>query len=106
MADVHRVRMIRSGGYAGLTRRYEVDAAGLDPAQCRRLDALVAALRRAASMGAQRGGAQSGGQPDRFQFDIEVVTAEGARQWRIAEASASPEQKALIDWIKAMARPA
>jgi Ser/Thr protein kinase RdoA (MazF antagonist) len=100
MADVHRVRVIQSGGFAGLTRRYEVEAARLDPAQCRRLGELVAALQRSA---ARR--TEAGRQPDRFQFDVEVVTAAGATRWRVAEAGASPEQKALIDWIKAAARP-
>jgi hypothetical protein len=100
MADVHRVRVTQSGGFAGLTRHYEVEAAKLDPAQSRRLDELVAALPRPAG-----GGAQQKGQPDRFQYDLEVETKGGARQWRVPEAAASPEHKALIDWIKATAKP-
>lgn len=101
MADVRRLCLIQSGGFAGLTRRYEVDAAGLDAAERRTLDGLLAALERAPSVGAPKGG-----QADRFQFDLEVETAAGKRQWRVAEAAAAPAQKALIDWIKARAKPA
>ena len=100
MADVHRVRVTQSGGFAGLPRRYEVEAAKLDPAQSRRLDELVAAL-----PGSQAGGTQQKNQADRFQYDLEVETKAGARQWRVPEAAASPEHKALIDWIKATAKP-
>ena len=100
MADVHRVRVVQSGGFAGLTRRYEVDSAKLDPAQSRRLDELVAALPHPAS-----GDTEQKGQADRFQYDLEVETKAGARQWRVPEAAASPEHKALIDWIKATAKP-
>ena len=100
MADVHRVRVVQSGGFAGLTRRYEVEAAKLDSAQSRRLDELVAALPHPAS-----GDTEQKGQADRFQYDLEVETKSGARQWRVPEAAASPEHKALIDWIKATAKP-
>ena len=100
MADVHRVRVVQSGGFAGLTRRYEVDSAKLDPAQSRRLDELVAALPHPAS-----GDTEQKGQADRFQYDLEVETNSGARQWRVPEAAASPAHKALIDWIKATAKP-
>jgi hypothetical protein len=100
MADVHRVRVVQSGGFAGLTRRYEVEAAKLDPAQSRRLDQLVAAL-----PGSPAAGTPQKGQADRFQYDLEVETKAGARQWRVPEAAASPEHKALIDWIKATAKP-
>jgi hypothetical protein len=99
MADVHRVRVTQSGGFAGLTRRYEVEAGKLDPAQSRRLDELVAALPHPAA------GPQQKGQPDRFQYDLEVETKAGARQWRVPEAAASSAHKALIDWIKATAKP-
>ena len=100
MADVHRVRVVQSGGFAGLTRRYEVDSAKLDPAQSRRLDELVAALPHPAS-----GDTEQKGQADRFQYDLEVETKSGAHQWRVPEAAASPAHKALIDWIKATAKP-
>ena len=100
MADVHRVRVVQSGGFAGLTRRYEVEAAKLDSAQSRRLDELVAALPHPAAEGGQQKG-----QPDRFQYDLEVETKSGAHQWRVPEAAASPAHKALIDWIKATAKP-
>ena len=100
MADVHRVRVVQSGGFAGLTRRYEVDSAKLDPAQSRRLDELVAALPRSPP-----GDTQPKGQADRFQYDLEVETKSGPRQWRVPEAAASPAHKALIDWIKATAKP-
>ena len=99
MADVRRLRLTQSGGFAGLTRRYEVDAVSLDPAQRKRLEELLAAL------GHPSAAAAKGGQPDRFQFDLAVETAAGARQWRIAEADAGPAQKALIDWIKTQAKP-
>ena len=100
MADVHRVRVVQSGGFAGLTRRYEVEAAKLDSAQSRRLDELVAALPHPAAEGDQQKD-----QPDRFQYDLEVETKSGAHQWRVPEAAASPAHKALIDWIKATAKP-
>ena len=54
------VRVTQSGGFAGLTRRYEVEAAKLDPAQSRRLDELVAAL-----PGSPAGGIQQKNQADR-----------------------------------------
>jgi hypothetical protein len=95
MAHVRRVKVIQSGGFAGITRTYEVDAAKLDPVQRRRLDDLVAALQRPAA-----GVAQDKRQPDRFQFDIEIANSSGSKHYRLAEAEVSAELSALIYWVK------
>ncbi|MDQ3150576.1 MAG: hypothetical protein M3R63_02245 [Actinomycetota bacterium] len=71
MSDEHvRADLVRSGGFAGLTRRSSVDTATLPPDEARQLRDLVAGLDFAALADA---GASRSRAPDSYSYDLTIV---------------------------------
>ena len=94
-----RIVCERSGGFAGLTTRVEIDSNALTAAQNRELQTLIeqahlldqpAKKRRANNVAA-----------DGFQYDLIVEADEANRTLTLNDGSASAEMLALIDWLMA-----
>lgn len=88
------VTVVRSGGVAGLTRRWGVQAPPSDPA---RWSALVAACPwdDPPPSGDGRPGA------DRFSWTVEVSSAGARRRAALSESEAAGAWRALIDAVRA-----
>ncbi len=94
-----RIVCERSGGFAGLTTRTEVDTDTLPAAQKRELQTLVeqsqlldqpAAKKRKAKVVA-----------DGFQYDLTVTTEDAERTLTLNDGSVSEDMLALLDWLTA-----
>jgi hypothetical protein len=94
-----KIAVVRSGGFAGITLRSEVDTATLPPEEAREWESLVAAadLRSiAAGTGRRHGGRSARGVPDAFQYDL-TVEDEGRRtQVTAGESELPPPAKELV----------
>jgi hypothetical protein len=80
----------RSGGFAGLTMRCEVDTEQLPPAEGQKLEQLV---EKVEASGAGAGGP---GKPDRFQYDLTVTRGGKTRTFQLAEQELTPEGRELV----------
>ena len=94
MARRTLVRILRSGGLAAFTRRYQLDSATLDPTDLARLEELVGAAELDARPSPPRGA-------DRFQYDFEVERNGDIRRTTAYDGSIPPGLEALRDWVLA-----
>jgi hypothetical protein len=89
-----KIRLVRSGGFAGIRREARIDTETLDPARAEELCGIVHSAERA---GLFRRGA--GGPPaehrDRFRYQLTVEDDRGTREAQFSEADA-PETAALV----------
>ena len=92
---VVEISVVRSGGFGGLMRRFELRAADLDEAAQRELAALATPV-IAAKPDRQ---ANAPGQPDRFQYDVDIATSRGRTALQTSETLMSPAVRALVDWV-------
>jgi hypothetical protein len=91
-----RLELVRSGGIAGLTRRWVVDVERLAPDERRGWEALVRAARLDAGPGAERGRGA-----DRFVYRL-MVERDGRReQHELAEETLSGGARALVERVVA-----
>jgi hypothetical protein len=101
-----KIAVERSGGFAGMTVRSEVDTAKLPPEQAREWESLVASadLRSIAQGRGRRGGRHRPGMPDAFQYDL-TVEDQGHRTHVAAnEAELPPPAKELVQRVIQHAR--
>jgi hypothetical protein len=97
MADEpERIELERSGGFANIPMRATVPTSVLGPEERAGVDAL---LSRAPV------GATEVGDPDRFQYDITVVTGERRHHVRIGEREVDDRLRPLIDRVEREATP-
>jgi hypothetical protein len=92
------IDLVRSGGFAGISRRASVDTEKLPPAEAARIAELVHgvdfdALTQRATGPPRR--------PDRFQYDLDVREGGRRHQLTLGERDAPPELRALIDHVLA-----
>ena len=92
-----RIEFERSGGFANLTLRADVAAAELDPRERAALDAL---LQRPPAGAAARAGA-----PDRFQYDVTVISGGERHHVQLGERDVDEHLRALIDRLERAAAP-
>lgn len=96
-----RIVCERSGGFAGLTTRAEVDTAHLSPADARKLKQMVEESRlleqpaRAADL-----------MPDQYQYDLTIEDGGRTHTVQTNDAAASEETMKLVDWVMQTARKA
>ena len=95
--EPERIEFERSGGFANIPVRAAVSADVLDP---RERAALAALLAREPAGAAARAGA-----PDRFQYDVTVVTGGRRHQVRLGERELDGDLRALIDRLERAAAP-
>jgi hypothetical protein len=96
-----KVRLVRSGGVAGMRLATEADSARLPDESARSLARLVedsGVLLLPPSAAALPSG------PDRFAYRVTVETAGGQHTVEIAEEDMTPALEPLIDWLVSHAR--
>ncbi len=97
-----RIELRRSGGFAGLTRRVELDTAVLTEQQAAELEQLVEAAQLdqlpVAPAPAARGA-------DRFQYDLVVRTDGAHHDVRVREGQVPPPLRRLIDRLLELGAP-
>ena len=93
-----RVKLERSGGFAGIKRTVAVDAATLPPEDAAELARLVAAadLEHYSETPTDRPG-----KPDRFIYRLTVEHEGGQRSVSVGEEAVSPVLRRLLDWLQA-----
>jgi hypothetical protein len=94
------VRLVKSGGIAGLKVRAEVDSEQNAPAQQREMEKLVEAA-KLFDQPAKPGGRAM---PDQFQYEITVEDEGKTHSFVTNEAAASDELLELVDWLIAAAK--
>ena len=92
-----RIELERSGGFANIPLRAAVPADALDAQERAGLEALLA---RAPAGATARAGA-----PDRFQYDVTVVTGDRRHHVRLGERELDEPLRALIDRLERDAAP-
>jgi hypothetical protein len=89
MEEGWRIELVRSGGVAGVTRRWSLDSADLSPKEAAEFEPLLAALDDAPA--AAPPGA------DRFQYELRVTRGEQTRTVTLHEGAIPAELRPLID---------
>jgi hypothetical protein len=92
-----RIEFERSGGFANIPVRAAVSADALDLRERAALEALLA---RESAGATARAGA-----PDRFQYDVTVVTGGRRHHVRLGERELDDDLRALIDRLERAAAP-
>ena len=93
-----RIVCERSGGFAGLTTRTEVDTDTLTTAQKRELQTLVEQSQLLDQLGKKR---KAKTVADGFQYELTVTTEGGENTLTLHDGSVSEDMLALIDWLMA-----
>ena len=94
-----RIEFQRSGGFAGLTMRTEVDTSELPPEDAEVFERLVASLERSGI-----GASPPPGKPDRFQYELTVTRGKDSRRFQLAEQELTPEARQLVSLLVERAR--
>lgn len=94
-----RIVCERTGGFAGLTLRAEVDSEQLTPAEARKLKRLVEEARPF-----DQPAEAKGAMPDQYQYDLEIEDEGRTRTIQTNDAAASEEMTKLIEWVIEAAR--
>lgn len=94
-----RIEFQRSGGFAGLTMRTEVDTSELPPEDAEVFERLVDRLE-----GSGVGDSPPPGKPDRFQYELTVTRGKESRRFRLAEQDLTPEARELVSLLVERAR--
>ncbi len=94
-----RIEFQRSGGFAGLTMRTEVDTSELPPEDAEVFERLVASLE-----GSGVGASPPAGKPDRFQYELTVTRGKESRRFQLAEQDLTPEARELVSLLVERAR--
>lgn len=94
------VRLVRTGGIAGLKVQAEVDSEQLPPAQKREMKKLV----EEAELFDQPARLSSRAMPDQFQYEITIEDEGKTHSFVTNDAAVSDELLELIDWLSATAK--
>ncbi len=98
-----KVRLVRSGGVAGVRLATEADCEKLPDARARSLARLV---EQSGILSLPTGAPGSRPAPDRFAYRVTVETDAGEHTVEVAEDDVTPALEPLIDWLVAHARDA
>jgi emfourin len=97
-----RVEVVRSGGFAGLSRAAAMDTADLDHERAEQLRSLVDESQIDRLTGAPPG---RGGAPDRYQYDVTVTRGNHRRSIVLHEAEMPDAARRLVRWVLQGASP-
>ncbi|MBV9494904.1 MAG: hypothetical protein JOZ54_11710 [Acidobacteria bacterium] len=97
-----KVGFHRSGGFAGLSLKSEVDCSQLPPGKCKELEQLVGLLRAAGQPAPSP--SKSSYYADAFQYEVTVQDDDGTQKYRAGDGEMSPEMEKVVDWLTAHAR--
>lgn len=93
-----RIVCERSGGFAGLTTRTEVDSETLTAVQKRELQTLIEQSQLLDQPGKKR---KAKTVADGFQYELTVTTEDGEHALTLDDGSVSEDMLALLDWLMA-----
>jgi hypothetical protein len=93
--DRVRVEVVRSGGFAGLTRAAAVDTAELDGERAEQLRELVDESQIESLISASPGS----GAADRFQYDVTVTRANQRTSVVLRETNMPDAARRLVRWV-------
>ncbi|HWQ31598.1 MAG TPA: protealysin inhibitor emfourin [Blastocatellia bacterium] len=96
-----QIHFERTGGFAGITLKTDVDSEKLPAREARTLNRLIEEA-RLLDQPARASGA--GDQPDQFQYEITVSDAGRTRTIQTSDAAVSDEMRELIAWLTRAAR--
>jgi hypothetical protein len=94
-----RIEVLRSGGFANIWRRAEIDTDELPPDRAEEYERLVAGIDFDA---VKRGTSPSGA--DRFVYDVRIERDAGTEALHVSEADAPPALRELISHVLAEQR--
>jgi hypothetical protein len=101
--EVMKIRLERSGGFAGMTRTVEVDVDSLSEDERSAVMGLVQSADFFALPASVSSDAPAGA--DRFNYRITVESAHGTHTVEATEASAPDSLEPLIDWLNRNGQP-
>jgi hypothetical protein len=93
-----RIVCERSGGFAGLITRAEVDSDALPAAQKRELQTLIEQSQLLDQLGKKR---KAKAVADGFQYDLTVTTEDAEHTLTLNDGAVSEDMLALLDWLMA-----
>ena len=96
-----KIEFRRSGGFAGLGLRLEVDSAALPASESRLLEALIGRARLA-----ELAAPAAEGLPDSFQYDIAIEDGAQRTTVRLRDPGMPERARPLVERLVAMARAA
>jgi hypothetical protein len=96
-----RVEVVRSGGFAGLTRTAAMDTEELDAERAEQLRRLVDESQVQSLTSAPPGS----GSADRFQYDVTVTRGNNRTSVVLQEANMSDAARRLVRWVLQGASP-
>jgi len=91
-----KVSLRRTGGFAGLTLRSEIDASQLEPKKSAELERLV---ERLPADHQPRAAAAGRTMPDAFQYEVTVDDGSGPRTLRGSDGAMPDELEKLVEWL-------
>lgn len=89
-----RIAFERSGGFAGVSVRTDVDIADLPAEEAEEYRSLLTGLDLSALA---RPALEAAGQPDRYQYDISIQQGDRTYQLSYGEANLPPQLRPLVD---------
>lgn len=84
----------RTGGFAGLTLRAEVDSSELSATESRKMEKLVEGAKPF-----EQPEKAKGSMPDQYQYDLTIEDKGRAHSIQTNDTAVSDEMKELIDWV-------
>src|SRR3954454_12944270 len=93
-----QIELVRSGGVAGVTRRWSLDSKDLSAGEAAEVERLLTTLDDLAEQPPQAGGA------DRFQYDLRVTRGGRTRTVTLREGAIPAEIRPLIDRLTSRPR--
>lgn len=97
-----KISLERSGGFAGMTRTFQVDADALTDEERALVDRLVASAEFFALPATIAAPDAAGA--DRFSYRLTIESADGTHTVETSDASAPDSLKPLIDWVSERGR--
>src|SRR3954447_12379660 len=98
MGESWRIELVRSGGVAGITRRWSLDSKDLSAGEAAEAERLLAALDGVPAQPRPSRGA------DRFQYELRVTRRGRTRVVTLREGAISAEIRPLIDRLTSRPR--
>ncbi len=90
-----RINFERTGGFANVPLRAEIDTAQMTPERAQELARLIEQARPLDQPGQQ----SSSSMPDDLQYQVTIEDSSGTKTIRTSDSAAKDELKLLFDWL-------
>src|SRR5262245_11707612 len=94
-----KIRLVRSGGFAGMRREVTIDTETLDASRAKEVCGALEAAERAGLFRRTSVRETSSRQRDRFRYSLTIEDASGKREARFSEESASESETLVVDAV-------